>query len=133
MVSLGSGWDLDWIHPYDFGNGRFQFLKTGVSFVLSYRPFSITFRPCVCVCTDLQKTYKMATHAEATRENFQRDMQWGQGIQILEDLSGGETKVMRVACTVLHGILFLLSGRVRTIIDRYDVLAERNRDLRYSF
>ena len=30
----------------------------------------------------------MATHPDATRDNFPRDMQWGQGLQLIEDLEG---------------------------------------------
>ena len=29
--------------------------------------------------------YKMTTHVEDTLDNFPRDMQWGQGLQLLED------------------------------------------------
>ena len=29
----------------------------------------------------------MATHPDATRDNFPRDMQWGQGLQLIEDLA----------------------------------------------
>jgi len=34
---------------------------------------------------DNKGTHKMTTHAEDTVDNFPRDMQWGQGVQILDD------------------------------------------------
>jgi len=34
--------------------------------------------------------HSMATHAEATKDNFARDMQWGQGVQMLDDYVASE-------------------------------------------
>eukprot|EP00466_Bigelowiella_natans_P017875 jgi/Bigna1/135631/aug1.30_g10339 len=37
------------------------------------------------VFSDIAKTHKMSTHWEDTIDNFERDMAWGQGVQLLED------------------------------------------------
>eukprot|EP01006_Ploeotia_vitrea_P009944 TRINITY_DN25150_c0_g1_i1.p1 TRINITY_DN25150_c0_g1~~TRINITY_DN25150_c0_g1_i1.p1 ORF type:complete len:422 (-),score=73.72 TRINITY_DN25150_c0_g1_i1:464-1729(-) len=35
--------------------------------------------------SDKEHTHVMSTHPEATRDNFPRDMQWGQALQLIED------------------------------------------------
>eukprot|EP00941_MAST-03F_sp_MAST-3F-sp1_P002758 g2758.t1 len=37
------------------------------------------------VYSDPSKAYTMTTHAEDTKDNFPRDMQWGQGLQLVDD------------------------------------------------
>ena len=41
------------------------------------------------VYADDSDALAMATHPDATRANFPRDMQWGQGLQLIEDMDGG--------------------------------------------
>jgi protein arginine N-methyltransferase 7 len=38
---------------------------------------------------DEEKAIAMSTDPEDTRDNFARDMQWGQGLQLLEDVAAG--------------------------------------------
>lgn len=40
------------------------------------------------VSGDDDESITMSTDPEATRDNFARDMQWGQGLQLLEDVEG---------------------------------------------
>lgn len=51
----------------------------------------------------LDKKVKMSTHYEDTVDNFQRDMQWGQGIQILEDPAYGNSRRAPVPLRVQKG------------------------------
>ena len=37
------------------------------------------------VYADRERTLAMSTEPEQTRDNFPRDMQWGQGLQLIED------------------------------------------------
>ena len=39
------------------------------------------------VYSDRARTLTMSTEPEATKDNFPRDMQWGQGLQLIEDHS----------------------------------------------
>ena len=42
------------------------------------------------VYADLARSDVMSTSPEATADNFMRDMQWGQGLQLVEDASVGD-------------------------------------------
>ena len=46
------------------------------------------------VFADRERTLSMSTDPEETRENFPRDMQWGQGLQLLEDREGAGAGVV---------------------------------------
>jgi protein arginine N-methyltransferase 7 len=54
----------------------------------------------------------MSTDPEATKDNFPRDMQWGQALQLVEDLDkpgpGGRTTwaVQRAACCLMNDLPF---------------------------
>jgi len=44
------------------------------------------------VYADRERTHVMSTNPEATRNNFPRDMQWGQALQLVEDASQDEAR-----------------------------------------
>eukprot|EP00746_Dinoflagellata_sp_MGD_P131351 gnl/MRDRNA2_/MRDRNA2_65142_c0_seq3.p1 gnl/MRDRNA2_/MRDRNA2_65142_c0~~gnl/MRDRNA2_/MRDRNA2_65142_c0_seq3.p1 ORF type:complete len:115 (+),score=30.40 gnl/MRDRNA2_/MRDRNA2_65142_c0_seq3:133-477(+) len=53
----------------------------------------------------------MATHPDATLNNFPRDMQWGQGLQLIEDLAADPTAPGPVPFVVEEGELLELITR----------------------
>lgn len=55
------------------------------------------------VYSGLDKKFKMSTHAEDTVDNFERDLQWGQGLQVIEDLTGGESTALPKPLRVRQG------------------------------
>lgn len=44
------------------------------------------------VYADRERTLTMSTEPEATKDNFPRDMQWGQGLQLIEDHAKAEAE-----------------------------------------
>jgi protein arginine N-methyltransferase 7 len=44
------------------------------------------------VYSDRERTHVMSTNPDDTRENFPRDMQWGQALQLVEDASQDEDR-----------------------------------------
>jgi len=54
----------------------------------------------------------MATHPDATLDNFPRDMQWGQGLQLIEDTSVDGAKPVSFTVT---------KGEQLTIVTRHSV------------
>mmetsp|Transcript_12724 Transcript_12724/g.17771 ORF Transcript_12724/g.17771 Transcript_12724/m.17771 type:complete len:509 (-) Transcript_12724:129-1655(-) len=64
------------------------------------------------VYSGLDKKHKMSTHYEDTVENFQRDMQWGQGIQLLEDPGLEDTKDAPCPLRVKKGEELVIEVRI---------------------
>ena len=55
------------------------------------------------VTGDDAKTITMSTDPERTRDNFARDMQWGQGLQLLEDAAAAGSAGAPVPFQVVEG------------------------------
>jgi protein arginine N-methyltransferase 7 len=53
----------------------------------------------------------MSTHPDATRDNFPRDMQWGQGLQLIEDLAGASAEAAPKPFNVTEGEWLVLVTR----------------------
>jgi protein arginine N-methyltransferase 7 len=50
-----------------------------------------------------ERQLTMSTHPDATLDNFPRDMQWGQGLQLIEDLSAASEGAAPIPFVVTEG------------------------------
>ena len=66
------------------------------------------------VHSDVEKKYSMTTHPEDTLDNFARDMQWGQAMQLIEDHTSPDVEVC--GCPVP---LVVTAGELLDIVVKY--------------
>ena len=58
-----------------------------------------------------ERQLTMSTHPDATLDNFPRDMQWGQGLQLIEDLDGAAVDAAPRPFKVTEGEWLILITR----------------------